>query len=584
MLPLLSREEINNLVNLTINEKAVSWDDSLLKGLTSGVAKSFSFLGNKIKGGLQKSKMNSLVMQWGAEYAKAIEEYKQSTENTSVDSEESQDNIDVTGKKEINDEFIKSFNSIYSLINGLNKPSSEFRKHFSNKTMINLTSLKQSLDKLLDSVNFDDDVFNSYFKDITELYAADDSVIEAFSNLLFIIRTINEDIREDSDLYQRLQSELKLQKFVPNESKWPELKQSMSNSVLNTLGTLSKYLEPIKKDIDSKVNDNYSFINEAFSLPTKIEDLYDKEELDKLSKIKDIKLKVFKKINTKAMSVIEYEANYIIDNANDKNKAELKRIWDIGKKNVENYFQNVVDTKKVNQAIKNDEIPADVKTDIDNQNIVVDMADKMGLLPLDPIKATFKDKLFYAFNMTAIGSAGTISDAYFLVSPTSEFSEEDSNGNKYFYFNIFGQYKFNDKSQSIERINFFDELTKNNKMDKNFKNKQNSYYMVMPMMKVNSGIKADRLFYIYSNSGKGFYNKQIIDDYTTIVDKIKESNKQQWVKIGNAFKYSVNARFSVDMDNIKRFPGLDQKDLTSEAGITLAKKNHKVLIDNLKDK
>lgn len=584
MLPLLSREEINNLVNLTINEKAVSWNDSFLKGLGSGVAKSFSFLGDKIKGGLEKSKMNSYVMQWGAEYAKAIDAYKKENENVLDDNQdESEDIIDSQDKKEIDDKFIKSFNFIYSLVNGLNKQGSEFRKHFSNKTMINLSSLKESLDKILDSINFDDDVFNSYFKDITELYEADDNVINAFNDLIFIIRTINEDIREDSDLYQRLQKELDLEKFVPNESKWPELKQSMSKAVLNTLGVLSKYLEPIKKDIDNKVNDNYTFINETFELPTEIEDLYDKEELEKLSKIKDIKLLTFKKINTKSMSVIEYEAKYTI-NKSDKNKSELKRIWDIGKKNVENYFQDVVDTKKVNDEVKNDEVPADVKTQIDNQNVVVDMAGKMGLTPLDPIKTTFKDKQFYAFNMTAIGSAGTLSDAYFVVSPTSQFIEEDSEGNKFYYFNIFGQYKYNDKTKTIERLNFFDDLSKNAKMDKNFKNKQNSYYMVMPMMKVNTGIKQDRLFYIYSNSGKGFYNKEIIDDYSTILDKIKQSNKATWVKIGNAFKYSVNGRFSIDMENIKRFPGLDNKDLTNESGIQLAKKNHKILIDNLKDK
>lgn len=583
MKSLLSREEINHLVNLTINEKAVSWNDSLLGSLTNGVAKSFSFLGGKIKAGLQKSKMNSYVMQWGAEYGKAIDAYKDNKEVNTGDQDNGEEDT-TSGDKSLLD--VNSFNLVYNLVNELNK--TEFRKHFTNKTMINLDTLKKYLDNYLDSIKYDEDVFSSAFKDITDVHEADETIVKAFNKLMFIIRTINEDIREDSDLYQKLQNELGLEKFVPNESKWPELKKSMGNVILNNLAILIKYLEPIKKELSNKevsTNDNYKSLNEAtFKLPSKIEDLYDKTELEELAKVKDIKLKTFKKINTKAMAVIEYEAQYTINKAADKDKAELKRIWDIGKKNVENYFQNVVDTKKVNDAVKNDEVPADVKTTIDETNKVVDMAGKMGLTPLDPIKASFKDKQFYAFNMNVVGAAGNVSNAYFVVSPVSEFIDEDEQGNKFYYFNIFGQYKFNDKTQTIERINFFDGLTKNNKMDINFKNIQNSYYLVMPMMRVNTGIKKDRLFYIYSNTGKGFYNKQIIDDYNTIIDKIKDSNKTEWVKIGNAFKYSVNARFSLKNDEISKFPGLDIKDLTNEKGTFLAKKNHKILIDNLKAK
>lgn len=598
-MPLLSKEQLNKMHSSALNgsllEKAVDWNDSLLGKSSKGLFNGFSWIGGAIKKGFQKKKINSLVMQWGLEYVKALKAFdlNEPVENKIEDNtEEIIDNSEETSIKLEGDE-LTDFNNLYTLFSELNDSSKEFNKHFDNSKMINLSSVQEFVGTLMENVNLKSVDIEEKIKSLL-IQNPNDKVALQSDIISKILIELGEDINQDSDLYQKLQVVFPkyLDKYVPAVSKQPELKKKMGTLINNAVSTIYTYLNDIKKksetkkdnNIDYNTSESFLYINEAseFKLPENITDLLPKEDLDKLAQIPDIKQKTFEKINLISLDTILYEVTYIINKIKNNKKSEanadeLQRIWDLGIKNINNYFQNVIDVNKVMKSVKSGEVPENIKKSVESTTNAVDMISSLGLIQLSPINASFKDKELYSFNMNILGQNGKkLNNAFLMLSPLAEFKEEGTNTN-YFWFKVFGQYVTNEKGQ-IQRLNPFKGLTNNSSMIKNFDNEENTYIICFESLKVSNKLSK---MWIYSNKGSLFYDGKIINDFNNIIEDIKKFSQQEWLKIGNIVRYTMNSRLNAGKDNINRFPGIQNADLVNEKNVNIARKNHDGIINNL---
>jgi hypothetical protein len=605
---LLNREQLQ-----LITEKAVDWDKSFVGNLTGGISNAFKFIGKKIDKKFKLNKINGLVMQWGTEYVLAIRandlnlNVKQSTDTDddiedNTQDAQSADKIKITEQNKA--EYLKYLTTDLKALQEIKKTihSISIFVTFPELTKAlpdivdTVTDNKKLLDeeqniiKLIANVKtIDSKVFISDYdlvSDITDLFInakAKDSV-----SLLGLLKLSNTtDIKKFSDIIlERLKPfDIVINgynetiKFI-NEFK-PEVQPTKDSQV-------AKDGQPIK---DSQTQKESYLIKEAatFEIPQTIQELLDKDDLTKYELIPDIKKKTLDKINLLALNTIMYEANYIIEKVKKSNgkgedttSDELQRAWDLGVKNINNYFQKVIDIKAIMDSVKDATIDKSTEDRVKSQSAEIDLLPKFGLQLLPPTNAKFIDKEFYAFNLSLTGQLGKASkDMYIIVSPTTEYIEDVNNKN-YFWFKVFGQYKLDDKGNTI-RVNFFDteNITKNIAMKKHFINKESSYYLVFESLK-SSVIKP--VCYLYSDGGNIFYDRTSYSNANDILTDIKSSNLLNWIKSGNVFKSKMNGRFIVskDNDNLKQFPGLQLSDATKEKGHDIAKKNHDILINNLK--
>ena len=100
---LLTKKEVGILYKI-INEKAVPWDQSIVGGITKGIFSGLSFITGKIDAKIKSQRIQSLLLQWGAEYIAAIDKvYREKIENV-----DSFDENDGTENKSDNDDDIIS--------------------------------------------------------------------------------------------------------------------------------------------------------------------------------------------------------------------------------------------------------------------------------------------------------------------------------------------------------------------------------------------------------------------------------------------------------------------------------------------
>lgn len=555
---LLNRNQTNK-----IYERAVEWDESFMAAFSKGIANTFSWIGSSIKKGLQKRKINALVMQWGMEYVKAL--HNIDTGNV-IPVEHDTEHI-----HDDEHNIIEKDNNIKILLNGLN--SGEFKNHFSNNIMSDLNIVKNYLDKLLTSINYDEEPFKSEF---AELVNNDAESIKYFNSLIILIRELNENINSDKELYNSLS------KYFPTELNKNDISKNKLNDFIN------KIISNVNNSLNTiKSNESYQYIVEAseFKLPNNITELMDEDDLKALENIKGIKEKATKNINIKTLNAILYEANYIIEKASQGKKEEssneLKKIWDLGIKNVNNYFQNVINVDKVMNIVKDDSISNDKKEDIKKQSDSIDMIPELGLSKLNPTNVSFKDKEIYAFNLDILGQTSKkLKNAYFIVSPISEYIVNIDN-KSYFFFKLFGQYKTDDNGK-IVRLNPFEVLTNNKSFINNFESENNSYFIVFEKMTVSNELSN---IWIYSNKGSVFYDGSIHENGTAIQKEIRNFSYRDWIKIGNIFRCYINSRFLVDKrpDNLNKYPGLDISDALNDKFNEKAKENHNIIISHIKD-
>lgn len=559
---LLNRENANKIF-----ERAVEWDESFMAAFSRGVANTFSWIGSSVKKGLQKRKINALVMQWGLEYVKALHDIDTGSKKT-VDVDHETEELEPEERKKID-------NNIKKLIDGLS--TGEFKSHFSNENILELDKVKKYLDSLLTSIKYDEEPFKHEF---VNLVNNDQDKIKKFNDLIIVIRNINEEVKNDTELYNLMYKSFKgtlkpYSKIKPTESK---------NELNDFINSLIKDLSGIEYD---KVSESYNYIVEAseFKLPNSVTELIDEEDLKELEKIEGIKEKATKNINFKTLDTILYEATYIIEKASKGKKeetgSELKKIWDIGIKNINNYFQNVINVDKVMKTVKADGVDNDRKEEIKTQSDSIDMIPEMGLTKLSPTSASFKDKEFYAFNLDIIGKIGKkLKNAYLLVSPIEEYIVNIEN-KSYFFFKVFGQYK-TDENNKIIRLNPFEVLTNNKSCVNNFAKDENTYFLVFEKMMVSNKLSN---IWVYSNKGSVFFDGGIHENATDIEKELKNFKYRDWLKVGNVFRCYVNSRFLVDKnpDNLKKYPGLQIADALNNKFNDKAKANHELLVKYVKE-
>lgn len=338
----------------------------------------------------------------------------------------------------------------------------------------------------------------------------------------------------------------------------------------------------------------------SYKLPTKVEDLLPKEELVKFETITDIKKSSFSKMNFIRLEAIKYEANYIYEttkkktNPTDKEDTnlELKKVWDIGIKNVNDYFQKVIDVEavlaKVPETIdtpgKADPKVVAAVTFTENK---INNLQNMGITDTMPAGSKFdKDKL-YAFDCSFFGQNNKSVSITLLMTPTVHYIET-IDGSTYYWFKLMGGYKWNDKTQKIDRINIFNGYTPNKHIVENFKNPDNSYYIVLRSL---IGKPEQQYVYIYSNNGKLFYNQDIVDDVATVAEDIKKYKKDKMINtvkalanVANIFRIKINQRFLVDETYVtsKKYPGILLANIKNDKGFNVAKSNHDKLIELIK--
>jgi hypothetical protein len=381
---LLNREQLQ-----LITEKAVDWDKSFVGSLTGGIGNAFKFIGKKIDKKFKLNKINGLVMQWGTEYVKALQaiDLNLDVKQTTDDGDDTEDsNVQDTNKVEITEqnkaEYLKYLTtdikalqeiqkSIHSIITFVAFP--ELNKALPN-IVDTVTDNKKLLDeeqhiiKLVANVkDIDSKVFISNYDLVIEIIdlfintKARDSL--SLLNLLKLSNTT--DIKKFSDIV--------LEKLKP------------FNIVINGYNETIKFINEFKPEAqpvkDGQAQKESLLIKEAaaFEIPKTVEELLDKADLLKFELMPDIKKKTLDKINLIALNTILYEANYIIEKVKKSNgkgedttSDELQRAWDLGVKNINNYFQKVIDIKAVMDSVKDATIDKSTEDRVKSQSAAID--------------------------------------------------------------------------------------------------------------------------------------------------------------------------------------------------------------------
>ena len=338
--------------------------------------------------------------------------------------------------------------------------------------------------------------------------------------------------------------------------------------------------------LKENVKESFNFINEAseYMIPNNIQDLFPADKLEQAKQIEGIKEKSFDKINLAALNTIKYKADYIINSkSGDKEDTGsiLKNIWDKGILDLNNYFQEVINTDEVTSKVTGS-VDAKTKKETESDQNTINELQQMGLSEIFPVGKKFDVTKIYAFQGTFKGQNAKTFKHTFLMSPTVNFVE-DVAGSKMFWFKLLGAYKYDKKKNITIRVNPFLGATNNKKISDNFNNAENAYYVSFSALRPGTSSK----MYVYSNTGKYFFNGEIYEDVSKIENEISKYKKpniadtlRELGPISNIFNFTVNQRFTIEDDVIKakKFPGVQLTDGTQDKDVDVAKSNHEKLM------
>lgn len=571
---LLSKER------LLIREAAVHWDDSIIGMLSKVITSPLSWLKGSIKKGVRRQQVNNLIVQWGMEYVKAIKAVDlpedASTGDGQTDGAQPQESAELTAEDRA-----RYAGSLTTSFSDLKKITQILTPMKSWKFLDTQGDAYAKIYQALSNITFNASDLASALKVI--------KINEDTSKLSEYISTVNsfiEMIKKSKDVREFTLNIGDIQKF-----------QLAIKKVMATLPMLEDIFEltirELKGDTDDEEPVQESLIVEAseYSLPGKIEDLFDADMLEEIKQVDGIKLKTREKLNIVRLNTIRYEANYIIEKAGKSekadNQAKLKKIWEQGILNTNDYFQDVIDVDYVMEHATGN-VDAKTAETIQQQQGAVDQVLQLGLSEVLAVGTKFDVKAIYAFQGVLRGQNGKSSSQVLFMSPTDDFAEQND-GSKYFVFKLLGSYRYNRKTKLIERFNTFAGLTSNAKLMNNFNNEENSYYVMMTTLR--PGTMSD--MFVYSNTGKYFFNQDIVPDVADVADgirKFKESTMTQTLKqlgpASNVFRFKINQRFLVDSNEIanKRYPGVQLSDGTKDKDVQIAKTNHAKLLNIIGDK
>lgn len=351
--------------------------------------------------------------------------------------------------------------------------------------------------------------------------------------------------------------------------------------------TILKMINEVNNDNNAK-NDKAKVVKKEFKIPQKVEDLMPIDQLQMFEKQENIKKNATAKVNIHRLNTIQYEADYILQkaakslaDASDKSVAgkiaistkndkitdpDLQREWDQGKNNVNDYFQNVIDTVWVENEVKKlgiNAVPDKVKEEVQSTNEKLDKLRKMNLTET-PAKLD-KDKL-YAF-MSDITGTKKQAEKIILVSPTYDYIDKYS-GDIFYHFKCFGAYTY--LNNKITRDGTFMDLSHQaSKSIYNYVNKYSYFYFAITALKDN----ANRKMFVYDQSGNIFFNdaKGNLDevknyigdgigrDLDETIKNLKINNKKT-----NIFNLNILHKFEVNNEDVAKYILPQNKEINSK--------------------
>ena len=472
----------------------------------------------------------------------------------------------------------------------------------------NLIIIKNVLDKILKWVSINNDTgFTQIKKEIEQANIELD--INILSKIIpFIenkeITNINNYISIIENFVKTIKESTKANDFIKklniksnNYNDFNIFKNDFKNDITDRKNTLDKiiniytlgieYLNTLENNTENidKNDIKESYIKEAkeYKLPKTVTELLPQEDLNKLKEIENIKTNTTKDINIKALDAIKYEAEYLITKAKDnkdENVLELQKTWDLGIKQINDYFQDVINVDKIMNQVKA-QADNQLKTQIESTEDRIENLQKMEITETFEVGAKFNVKKLYALDCTIIGKQQK--KLILLVSPTSEFIE-DIDGIKYFWFKLLGGYEWDKKQKKTIRVNIFENITTNKKIINNFEKVESSYYIALRNLRPTDTYS---YMWIYSKTGKFFFNNKIVQNTDEVANELKTYKKDKFdaslkslFLIANLFKIKINQRFIVDDENIKlnKYPGIQLKDLIIDKDFDKAVDNHNKLL------
>lgn len=358
-----------------------------------------------------------------------------------------------------------------------------------------------------------------------------------------------------------------------------DLKNALSGGKTNTTESLS-----FKQKLDLIINEaKYVIPREPNELISEI-DL--KALLQENPKIRE---EATKRVNIKRLDILQYEAQFILNktktagtnNQPSETNADLQRIWDLGIKKINDYFQSVIDVDTVMKQVK-PQADEQTKKRIAADEAQISNLEGMNITEVFKVGEKFDPNRVYAFDCTVTGLKSL--STTLLVSPTAKFVDDNSDTTQY-WFKLLGAYRYDEKSKKVIKLNIFKNIVSNQKLINN----QSYYYLAMRNLRpsTNSGSFA----FLYSNFGNIYYNNeeykdtaQISQELTSLAGEGKFSDKaKNLIKTGNAIRIKMHQRFFVDEADIKakKFPGIDASTINDDKNIDKAKKNNQMLMDIL---
>lgn len=494
-----------------------------------------------------------------------------------------------------------------------------------NNTIKNTETYKKNIEvinKFLSNVKKSESIsdYLNIFQDISKFHPTIKNVIKNIDQLSDINEIVNSTIN-NTELGQNNQEHQTQQKQEDKKYKtgdkitYQKKDGSKAEAVIDDQTGVNPGFIKIKTKNSSfvikqdKIVESYNFINEAsaYELPNKITDLLPIQDIERLKQEPNIKEEVTKALNFERLNTIMYEANFLINKLKNskatreadfsvnkakkfkssddiENAEELQRIWDLGVQNTNDYFQDLVDIDKVKSQIKGT-VDSNTKKTIEEDQTKLDNYQKMGITEVFPIGEKFNIKKLYAFDIILTGQTNKIKKMTLLMSPTQDFVE-DVSGEKYFWFKLFGAYKWDDKENKMIRTNPFSNMSQNPELVSSLMVEGNSVYISTKMLRPSAN---SSYLFIYDNKGKYFYNTKKYNtiDVATEIMKYKKDDLNKSLKeisnVSNIMKMKIVQRFIIDDENINngKYPGISSATLNMDKNINNAKTNHDKLINLL---
>lgn len=554
-----------------INEKAVPWNKSALGILSNAVLRPISWLTGSIKKGINGQQINTLIQQWGMEYVNAIKRFDMPEKENS---DETNNNSTEEDLKDLDIEQLKRDFAIVKLQKPILQKIAKLKPlDAKNQEFIDIKSELVTNHNKVDLIKFTRSISNM--------------------NISTLPDKLEENVTNFNDFITKFETSADVMQFINNcggiNKVYELLKTNIQrlDNIEDSYDIVINSLETSEDGDSEETNESLIFEASQYELPKNIKDLFPETSLEILKQIPDIKTKITDKINTQRLDTIKYEAEFIINkvkSSKNDNSAELQRKWDIGIKNINDYFQEVIDTPKIMKSVTGD-VDSGIKATIEQDQSKLTELQNMSITELFAVGQSFESNKLYAIDAEIIGNNGKKNKGVYLISPVNKYTV-NVEGDNYFFFKIYGQYKWDKNNKTVERINFFKNITSAKSMISNFENDGNAY--IMAFRNLRPGNKSNDAF-IYSNTGKVFFNNAVVDgkQLITDLDQFKGKDLAESIKniskIGNTLKVLINQRFIIEDQpiNENKYPGISKDSIIDDSGSKSAKSNHEIIIKTL---